>query len=234
MSDVAICECGASFDRAYGRGRPRVRCESCSPRQVTQKVSRGCEQCGVVYASQRGTKYCSARCRDKAKYLRASRHACAGCGLPTGTKRTDLRNPGLVFHRECRPGAEHGTSSRYSAGCRCDECRSAVARIAKEYRRRRVMDGRPIRRHGGSGPYIPERVRADVYERDGYVCQLCGEPTDPHAEGNDDMFPSLDHIVPQSLGGGHEDENLRTAHRVCNSSRGARVDVVAVMSGGCN
>ena len=30
----------------------------------------------------------------------------------------------------------HGTVSRYSAGCRCDECREAGNRYRREYRRR--------------------------------------------------------------------------------------------------
>lgn len=32
--------------------------------------------------------------------------------------------------------AGHGTSGRYNAGCRCDECRAGVARRRRDYRRR--------------------------------------------------------------------------------------------------
>ncbi|RTL65918.1 MAG: hypothetical protein EKK42_20445 [Pseudonocardiaceae bacterium] len=34
-------------------------------------------------------------------------------------------------------------------------------------------------------------------------------------------YASLDHIVPQSCGGTHDENNLRTAHHICNSLRNA-------------
>ena len=87
-----------------------------------------------------------------------------------------------------------------------------------------VLPSTTYRRTGGYGPvyWVSAVVRSGVYERDGYVCQLCGEPTDPGAGPNDDLFPSLDHIIPQSKGGEHTPDNLRTAHRVCNARRGNR------------
>jgi len=70
--------------------------------------------------------------------------------------------------------------------------------------------------------FVTTRVRREIYERDGYVCQLCGEPTDPEAHYLSDRFPSLDHIRCQSWDDepDHSPENLRTAHRICNSIRG--------------
>lgn len=50
--------------------------------------------------------------------------------------------------------------------------------------------------------------------RDRMRCCICGKKV---AERD---F-SLDHIVPLSLGGAHSQENLRVAHRRCNSRRGA-------------
>ena len=48
--------------------------------------------------------------------------------------------------------------------------------------------------------------------RDGPACWLCG------SAGAD----TLDHVVPVARGGLTVAENLRPAHRTCNSSRGAR------------
>jgi len=77
-------------------------------------------------------------------------------------------------------------------------------------------------RDGGDGRWwIAVKHRHELYERDGWICQLCGDPCDP-SQPNGDMGPSLDHIVPRSLGGGDEDSNLRTAHRLCNARRGNR------------
>lgn len=54
-------------------------------------------------------------------------------------------------------------------------------------------------------------MRARVLTRDHGICWLCGQP------GAD----TIDHIVPLSQHGADTDNNLRAAHRSCNSARGA-------------
>jgi hypothetical protein len=81
-----------------------------------------------------------------------------------------------------------------------------------------------------SRPPIPPTVRAAVYVRDDWTCQLCGlriPPTLPeHLSGqrapatSDGTDLTLDHRVPFSLGGPDTVENLRAACRPCNSARG--------------
>lgn len=73
---------------------------------------------------------------------------------------------------------------------------------------------------------ISDRDRRAIYERDGWTCQLCGDPVDPSLNRfADAMAATLDHITPRSLTLFPDDspENLRLAHRVCNSRRGNRV-----------
>jgi 5-methylcytosine-specific restriction endonuclease McrA len=36
------------------------------------------------------------------------------------------------------------------------------------------------------------------------------------------MSLSIDHIIPRSQGGSHKIDNLRAAHLLCNSQRGAK------------
>ena len=57
------------------------------------------------------------------------------------------------------------------------------------------------------------KLRVEVLERDGYLCQLCFDPRVP--------ADSADHIVPLVAGGPSVLENLRAAHRGCNTGRGA-------------
>ena len=68
--------------------------------------------------------------------------------------------------------------------------------------------------------YISAEDRQKVYERDNWMCHLCGERCDPGADWFSDWFPSLDHIVPRSMGGTEDMDNLATCHRWCNSVRG--------------
>lgn len=67
-------------------------------------------------------------------------------------------------------------------------------------------------------------TREEVFERDGWVCSLCGDPIDPELAHPHPRSASLDHVVPMARGGGHVKANTAAAHLVCNLSKGARVD----------
>ena len=64
---------------------------------------------------------------------------------------------------------------------------------------------------------ISQRVRAEVFDRDGSTCQMCGlaaGDTDP--ETGRIVRLHLGHIVDKSLGGSDEASNLRTLCSSCN------------------
>jgi 5-methylcytosine-specific restriction endonuclease McrA len=67
---------------------------------------------------------------------------------------------------------------------------------------------------------VPAGVRLAIYERDGWTCQLCCDPVDRELPPSDPWAATLDHIVCRSWGGDDSPENLRLAHRWCNSVRG--------------
>lgn len=69
---------------------------------------------------------------------------------------------------------------------------------------------------------ISPRDRQAIYDRDGWICQLCGNAISKGLHHSDDWAPSLDHIECQSwsLVPDHSPKNLRTVHRLCNSLRG--------------
>jgi 5-methylcytosine-specific restriction endonuclease McrA len=57
----------------------------------------------------------------------------------------------------------------------------------------------------------------EVFDRDGYVCQLCGKKTRPDFKNTSHpLYPNLDHIVPLSLGGGHTRMNTQCLCHQCN------------------
>lgn len=67
---------------------------------------------------------------------------------------------------------------------------------------------------------------AKLYERDNGVCWICGKPCDinDYTERNGviicgDNYPSVDHIKPICEGGTDAWNNVRLAHRYCNSAR---------------
>ena len=66
------------------------------------------------------------------------------------------------------------------------------------------------------GKWCRPDKRLSIYLRDGLACCWCGFALE---EGE---ALTLDHVIPHSHGGSNEAENLITACRRCNSSRGNR------------
>lgn len=64
----------------------------------------------------------------------------------------------------------------------------------------------------------------EVFERDGWMCGICGDLVDPDLKWPDTASASLDHIVPLSKGGPHSRGNTRCSHLHCNTSRGNAYD----------
>jgi hypothetical protein len=62
---------------------------------------------------------------------------------------------------------------------------------------------------------ISKRVRFEVFKRDSFTCQYCGEKAP-------DVILHVDHIRPVADGGENDILNLVTACESCNSGKGAR------------
>lgn len=73
--------------------------------------------------------------------------------------------------------------------------------------------------HQPIGRWIRPERRLAIYLRDTFTCQYCG--CDLHSAAASEV--TLDHLIPRSEGGNNRNENLVTACRRCNSSRGLRV-----------
>ena len=72
------------------------------------------------------------------------------------------------------------------------------------------------RRAAQRGATVEYFKNTEIFERDGWACQLCGLPIDRDARKPDPLSVSLDHIVPISLGGAHSRANTQCAHLSCN------------------
>lgn len=63
-------------------------------------------------------------------------------------------------------------------------------------------------------------LRAQIFERDGHACTYCGDVENL----------CCDHILPLIQGGTNDPENLTTACRTCNSSKGGKTVEAWVMA----
>lgn len=94
----------------------------------------------------------------------------------------------------------------------CDDCRRFQRREGKNRRRARLRAAR-----------VEVVNVADVFRRDGWVCQLCGIDVDRAAKGPDVWSAALDHIIPLNCGGEHSMANTQCSHFICNSIKSDRM-----------
>ncbi len=59
-----------------------------------------------------------------------------------------------------------------------------------------------------------QRLRFEVFQRDGFACRYCGRTV------SDGAKLTVDHIIPKSKGGEYVAENLITACHKCNHGKG--------------
>lgn len=91
--------------------------------------------------------------------------------------------------------------------------RAKEATRQSSYRRKIRKSGAGYERFG----------RLEIFERDGWVCGICGETVDKDLPFPDPMSASLDHVHPLAHGGAHSRNNTQCAHWLCNSRKGAQV-----------
>lgn len=150
---------------------------------------------------------------------RAERGACDNCGrkVPeeSRTRRYCSESCLRMFHA-------NGGESKVEVAC--NRCGGAIDRRPDGKRgwiRDDVMLCRSCR-HARAKHYGASA--AEIAQRDGTDCSLCGEPVDmtlTRADGV--MCASVDHIYPYSLGGSNDADNLALAHLKCNQLKMNRV-----------
>lgn len=85
----------------------------------------------------------------------------------------------------------------------CLKCYSSRSRV---YRLTRLKSNRDYR-------------RIEVFERDRWVCYICGLKIDPEAKFPDPKSATIDHVFPLALGGKDRSNNVRTCCWSCNNSK---------------
>lgn len=195
--------CGTAFLRSNRERNPRKWCsDSCRvsfQRGYRKRVAQ-CLQCGSAFVTARtGRTYCSRRCgRVYRARLRPRSAEWAGGRQP-------LRSASCLG---CSIVLETRASRPLCAICRRTRRLEHSAR--KNFRRRSARQGEPY-------------TLTEIAGRDNWRCHLCDDLVDAALMSPHPMSASRDHLVPLSLGGVDEASNVRLAHRVCNSRRGARI-----------
>lgn len=101
-----------------------------------------------------------------------------------------------------------------------------VAQRARDWRKRnpdQVRAATAERRARRVSAHKESFTPREIFDRDEWMCGICGAEILPTLVYPDPMSVSLDHVVPLSRGGFHERSNCQAAHLICNVRKGARV-----------
>lgn len=163
------------------------------------------------------------------------------CSTSCSYKRYRAANPEKVRQRDIlRYAASREAQLEQSAKRRADPIKRELAKL----RSRAWYAANREKAREGSARYRaanPDRIRAndrrrkalkrqipfeaftslEIFDRDQWVCQLCGLVVDPARKYPDPESASLDHIQPLSLGGFQVRANVQLAHLRCNLVKGA-------------
>ena len=226
--------CGGVLPVSEGRGRPRKWCFGCRPAGVypvgDRSVDVKCSHCGSGFDSgpRRGPigRYCSVGCRAAASRLRyppSGVALCVRCGkdFPRPVSKAGQFANQKFCSSECRLKA--GYERRMADALPCARCGDALPvpghrrKYCSDDCSRKNMSGNTHRRRAKRHGVDYEKVDPlAVFERDGWVCGLCGEPVDRRLQWPHPLSASQDHIVPISRGGSHTFDNVQCAHLECN------------------
>lgn len=228
------CECWflANAKRAYCSSA----CKSAHRAHKSTVAVSLCNHCGAAFKPVRNAvgAYCSVDCMNndraeqssilsRAQWPDVPEHMFADCsrcgtfmGIFNANQTRSLCQPCTVglnyIGMPCACGQCDGEYTIERSNQRsdlCDPCVRANKRKAKRASRSRR---RAMMRDATCETFKP----SDIFERDQYICQLCGVLTDESAHYNDPLYPTIDHIIPLSKGGQHSRSNTQCSCRKCN------------------
>lgn len=217
-------ECGVPLPQT---GKPRLTCgQRCNDaRKLKRRPTAVCAHCGDSYNLRSGTKrvsrYCSYRCSAIARAPESVVSgataigfvSCVHCRTEHVTRASMNRRRMPCCRGLCSCGRPSYTKGSTSLCWSCFYDRYKDRFTANAHRRRAKLLT--------NGP-VEDISRLALAERDGWRCHLCGKKVRASKRKRDPLGPSIDHILPISLGGTHTWDNVALAHDRCNRSKGAR------------
>lgn len=158
-----------------------------------------CVECGMEFEAARDNQVlCSQSCRRRHQIRQR-------CAKKNPKRRAWCRECGRIFLPRFR--------DKHRIFC-SDIC-------AHKYNRRK---GKATRRARKRGVHYESFDPREIFERDGWICQLCGVRTPRRLCGSlAERAPAMDHIVPLALGGEHTKRNGQCLCRRCNQRKSATI-----------
>lgn len=189
----------------------------CSEECKEKGYLHSCEICGTEFYGQSNSKYCSDKCARIA-IRRSQRQKAKEEGRNSGRVETLVcKYCGKTFKKKVHNGIPEFCSKTCSRAHWREENPDKVAQMKARNRQTRRA------RKYNNGP-VDNITPIDVFNRDKWICGICGQKVNPLLEYPHELSPSLDHIIPLAEGGTHTWDNVQLAHFICNSVKGANTE----------
>lgn len=115
---------------------------------------------------------------------------------------------------DCQKPREYGENTR--SGKRCSECHGPYEIMIKRSQNRAGKARRRAKKKGA--PRIEGGITLrKIAARDNDECHICGDAVQWNDSPQGNWYPSMDHVIPLAKGGCHTFDNIKLAHRWCNS-----------------
>lgn len=199
-------------------------------RTKRSRAERQCKWCGNLFSPKGEQRvYCSDGCRkDSLEDARMKREQQLEVQLKDKAinKLIKALNERVGKARECKCCNRKYLHIKYLNGTSycSDECREqGLKELQKKYPKPKRTSKDKRWTLNGKADYSININK--LYERDEGCCHICGGHTDFNdysetAEGYfiaGNTYPSIDHVIPIAKGGLHQWDNVKLAHRICNS-----------------
>lgn len=157
---------------------------------------------------------------------------CAVCGCEFTPKQQERK--AILCSNKCRYEKYAWTKRKNISPFKCKTCgvevvptyrnKSAVycSTVCRKHDPVRRREAKALRRARKAGAVLGRVAIIEVFDRDGWRCQICMKPVARSRSVPHPFAPTLDHIVPLAAGGAHVRENVQLAHFICNSRKGHR------------
>jgi hypothetical protein len=183
------------------------------PRKYMKKQleKKSCEQCGASFTSlMPHARFCSGRCQRLTHYLKATYdHKCVECGSYFASRQHKARvcSPACQLSRATRKGHE---GAKINSFPRIHPSRAFAYKLYSD-QRAALLAQQPSEKF----------THQEIFERDDWVCRICGEAVDRSLKFPDPRSVCIDHIRPIIANGNNLRSNVQCAHFGCNSKKGA-------------
>lgn len=179
--------------------------------QVKIKPKPICTICGKEFAGRPNSRYCSEDCKKESARCKHKEYWAT-------KKAAEVVNEFVT--KTCKECGDKFITNLFA--CRrvfcSDKCSTKHFRHtpAAILTRKRNAQTRRARLRGGK---VESFNSVEIFVRDNWRCQVCGERVDAALSHPHPMSPSLDHTIPLAKGGTHERKNVQLAHLICNSRK---------------